>query len=216
MIRLENATHIIKTESRPKKAFVFEIPTPDRTYFLSADSEEERNDWIRLCTAAKQAEIEKYNPGKGKKTAGGAGGGGKSGGGGGSQKDDFGEDDSHRVGVEDFDLLTVIGKGSFGKVLQVRKKDTGKIYAMKVLNKATIIARDEVSRALPVCCVVLLALITLTQMEHTKSEKSILQKLQSPFLVCLHFTFQTSDKLYFIMDYMYGGGVCLRNSARVR
>ncbi len=151
VIRLENATHIIKTESRPKKAFVFEIPTPDRTYFLSADSEEERNDWIRLCSAAKQAEIEKYNPGKGKKAGGGGGaaGGGKSGsgGGGGGSKDDFGEDDSHRVGVEDFDLLTVIGKGSFGKVLQVRKKDTGKIYAMKVLNKATIIARDEVSHA---------------------------------------------------------------------
>jgi len=31
--------------------------------------------------------------------------------------------------------LHVIGKGSFGKVLQVKKKDTGKIYAMKVLNK---------------------------------------------------------------------------------
>lgn len=128
---------------------------------------QDRNDWIRLCTAAKQAEIEKYNPGKTKAAAGGDKGGG-----------DFGADDSARVGVEDFDLLTVIGKGSFGKVLQVRKRDTGKIYAMKVLNKATIIARDE--------------------MEHTKSEKSILQKLQSPFLVCLHFTFQTSDKLYFI------------------
>ncbi len=36
------------------------------------------------------------------------------------------------MGVEDFDLLTVIGKGSFGKVLQVRKRDTGQIYAMKV------------------------------------------------------------------------------------
>jgi serine/threonine protein kinase len=55
----------------------------------------------------------------------------------------------------------------------------------QVLNKATILERGE--------------------MEHTKSEKSILQKLQSPFLVCLHFTFQTSDKLYFIMDYVNGG-----------
>jgi RAC serine/threonine-protein kinase len=55
----------------------------------------------------------------------------------------------------------------------------------QVLNKATILERGE--------------------MEHTKSEKSILQKLQSPFLVCLHFTFQTSDKLYFIMDYINGG-----------
>jgi hypothetical protein len=42
------------------------------------------------------------------------------------------EEEPQRVGVEDFDLLTVIGKGSFGKVLQVRKRDTGAIYAMKV------------------------------------------------------------------------------------
>jgi serine/threonine protein kinase len=63
--------------------------------------------------------------------------GAKSGGGGGSKaasRDAEPEEASEqRVGVEDFDLLTVIGKGSFGKVLQVRKRDTGKIYAMKVL-----------------------------------------------------------------------------------
>jgi len=67
----------------------------------------------------------------------------------------------------------------------VRKKDTGKVYAMKVLNKRTIIERNEV--------------------EHTKSEKSILMKLSHPFLVGLHYSFQTADKLYFIMDYINGG-----------
>ncbi len=40
-----------------------------------------------------------------------------------------------KVGIQDFDLLQVIGKGSFGKVFQVRKKDTKKIYALKVLQK---------------------------------------------------------------------------------
>lgn len=90
-----------------------------------------------------------------------------------------------KVGIEDFELLTVIGKGSFGKVLQVRKKDTNKIYAMKVLNKKTIIERNEV--------------------EHTRSEKKILQKLCHPFLVNLNYSFQTPDKLYFIMDYVNGG-----------
>ena len=162
--------------ARPKKKNVFEIPTPDRTYYLCADTEADRDEWISLCVAAKKAEVEKYNPTKPKAAAGGGGGGG-----GGKAA----EEPQERVGVEDFDLLTVIGKGSFGKVLQVRKRDTGQIYAMKVLNKAQILERGE--------------------MEHTKSEKSILQKLQSPFLVCLHFTFQTSDKLYFIMDYVNGG-----------
>jgi serine/threonine protein kinase len=70
-------------------------------------------------------------------------------------------------------------------VLQVRQKSTGKIFAMKVLNKKTILERNE--------------------MDHTKSEKSILMKLTSPFLVKLYYSFQTADKLYFIMDYINGG-----------
>jgi len=87
--------------------------------------------------------------------------------------------------LEEFELLKVIGKGSFGKVILVRKKEGGRVFAMKVLNKRTIVERNEV--------------------EHTKSEKSILMKLEFPFLVKLHYSFQTTDKLYFIMDYINGG-----------
>jgi len=79
----------------------------------------------------------------------------------------------------------VIGKGSFGKVMQVRHKKTDKIYAMKVLRKEAIIARKQVA--------------------HTKAEKSILQKIQHPFIVRLHYAFQTKDKLYMILDYVNGG-----------
>jgi len=67
----------------------------------------------------------------------------------------------------------------------VRKKDSKQVYAMKVLNKKTIVARGEV--------------------EHTKSEKSILMKLRHPFLVGLHYSFQSPDKLYFVMEYINGG-----------
>jgi serine/threonine protein kinase len=59
------------------------------------------------------------------------------------------------------------------------------IYAMKVLNKKTIIERNELA--------------------HTQAEKNILQKLIHPFLVNLVYAFQTEDKLYFIMDYINGG-----------
>jgi len=89
------------------------------------------------------------------------------------------------VTKDDFELLTVIGKGSFGKVMQVRKKDDGKIYAMKVLRKDTIIARKQVN--------------------HTKSEKNILMKIQHAFIVNLNYAFQTKDKLYMILDYINGG-----------
>lgn len=90
-----------------------------------------------------------------------------------------------KITKDDFELLNVIGKGSFGKVMQVRKKNDGQIYAMKVLRKEAIIARKQVA--------------------HTKAEKSILQKIQHPFIVKLHFAFQTKDKLYMILDYVNGG-----------
>lgn len=90
-----------------------------------------------------------------------------------------------RVRLEDFELLKVLGRGSFGKVMQVRKKSDGKIYAMKILKKQAIIARNQV--------------------EHTRAERKILQSLQHPFLMTLRYAFQSADKLYFVLDYYRGG-----------
>ena len=57
VIRLENATHIKPdTAARPKKKNVFEIPTPDRTYYLCADTQEDRDEWVALCQAAKKVQ----------------------------------------------------------------------------------------------------------------------------------------------------------------
>jgi len=81
--------------------------------------------------------------------------------------------------------LKVIGRGGFGRVLLVRKIDTRKVYAMKVLKKAAIAARGEI--------------------EHTRTEQSVLSKLSHPFLARLHWSFQTEDSLYFIMDFINGG-----------
>eukprot|EP00158_Paraphelidium_tribonemae_P006437 Partr_v1_DN27817_c1_g1_i2_m22565 putative serine threonine protein kinase len=87
--------------------------------------------------------------------------------------------------IEDFDLLQVIGKGSFGKVMQVRKKDTGRIYAMKIIRKANIVERAEV--------------------EHTLAERNVLAKIQNPFIVNLKFSFQSPDKLYLVLAFVNGG-----------
>jgi len=67
----------------------------------------------------------------------------------------------------------------------VRKKDTGAIYAMKVLSKKHIVLNNEV--------------------EHTKAERNILEKLNHPFLMNLVYSFQTDDKLVFIMEFVNGG-----------
>ncbi|KAL6877091.1 serine/threonine protein kinase, AGC family [Trichoderma novae-zelandiae] len=94
----------------------------------------------------------------------------------------------NRVGkltIDDFDLLTLVGKGSFGKVMQVRKKDTGRIYAIKTIRKAKIITRSEVT--------------------HTLAERSVLAQINNPFIVPLKFSFQSPEKLYFVLAFVNGG-----------
>ncbi len=87
--------------------------------------------------------------------------------------------------MDDFELLKVIGKGSFGKVIQVRKKDTGRVYAMKTIKKAHIVERDEVS--------------------HTMAERNVLAKIIHPFIVPIKFSFQSKEKLYLVLAFVNGG-----------
>ncbi|TPX69348.1 hypothetical protein SpCBS45565_g02581 [Spizellomyces sp. 'palustris'] len=87
--------------------------------------------------------------------------------------------------IDDFELLKVIGKGSFGKVMQVRKRDTNRIYAMKIIRKSHIVERAEVA--------------------HTLAERTVLAKLAHPFIVPLKFSFQTPDKLYLVLAFVNGG-----------
>ncbi|CAC5402587.1 RPS6KB [Mytilus coruscus] len=95
----------------------------------------------------------------------------------------------NKTGPQDFELLKVLGKGGYGKVFQVRKisgSDNGKIFAMKVLKKASI-ARNAKDQA------------------HTKAERNILECVKHPFIVDLMYAFQTGGKLYLILEYLPGG-----------
>uniref|UniRef100_A0A8D3D1F6 non-specific serine/threonine protein kinase n=1 Tax=Scophthalmus maximus TaxID=52904 RepID=A0A8D3D1F6_SCOMX len=97
---------------------------------------------------------------------------------------------SERVGMENFELLKVLGTGAYGKVFLVRKNsghDAGQLYAMKVLKKAAIVQKAKTT-------------------EHTRTERQVLEHIrQSPFLVTLHYAFQTQSKLHLILDYVSGG-----------
>eukprot|EP00030_Apusomonadida_sp_AF-17_P000643 a175486_287.p1 GENE.a175486_287~~a175486_287.p1 ORF type:complete len:475 (-),score=239.81 a175486_287:1-1392(-) len=106
------------------------------------------------------------------------------------------ERSSDKLTVESFDLLKVLGKGSFGKVMLVSKKDTGCLYAMKVLSKDAIIQRDEV--------------------EHTRAEQRVLGRINHPFIVGLKFSFQSDAKLYLILDYINGGELFFHLQQEVR
>ncbi|XP_011876949.1 PREDICTED: ribosomal protein S6 kinase alpha-5 isoform X2 [Vollenhovia emeryi] len=97
---------------------------------------------------------------------------------------------SQKVDMTHFDLLKVLGTGAYGKVFLVRKRtgaDAGRLYAMKVLKKASIVQKKKTT-------------------EHTKSERQILEAIRdSPFLITLYYAFQTDDKLCLILEYVAGG-----------
>ncbi|XP_039738223.1 ribosomal protein S6 kinase alpha-2 [Pteropus medius] len=96
-----------------------------------------------------------------------------------------------------FELLKVLGQGSYGKVFLVRKvkgSDARQLYAMKVLKKATLKVRDRV---------------------RSKMERDILAEVNHPFIVKLHYAFQTEGKLYLILDFLRGGDLFTRLSKEV-
>ncbi|XP_020249658.1 serine/threonine-protein kinase 38-like [Asparagus officinalis] len=91
----------------------------------------------------------------------------------------------NKMGVDDFELLTMIGKGAFGEVRVCREKATGNIYAMKKLNKTEMLRRGQV--------------------EHVKAERDVLAQVNSNYIVKLYSSFQDKDFLYLIMEYLPGG-----------
>jgi len=173
---------IVKQHSDPKRKHCFEIGTESRVYLLIAENDKDMTEWINALKA-EQDKIEGKGAGSTKTEAAPAAASTAAPTAAAEAPKE--EKKKEKVNFESFEPLTVIGKGSFGKVLQVKKKDNGKIYAMKILNKKNIMERNEV--------------------DHAKTEKSVLQKLVHPFLVNLHYSFQSPDKLYFVMDYVNGG-----------
>ncbi|EOY14449.1 hypothetical protein QUC31_000043 [Theobroma cacao] len=92
-----------------------------------------------------------------------------------------------KVGIDDFEQLTVIGKGAFGEVRLCRAKNTGEIFAMKKLKKSEMLSRGQV--------------------EHVRSERNLLAEVDSRCIVKLFYSFQDSDFLYLIMEYLPGGDI---------
>ena len=92
---------------------------------------------------------------------------------------------NNKLTINDFSIIKVIGKGSYGKVLLVKKNDEDKVYAMKVLKKKAMIKRNQV--------------------EHIKAERKIMELVDHPFIVKLQYAFQNPSKLYLVMDYCPGG-----------
>ncbi|XP_076843095.1 serine/threonine-protein kinase 32B isoform X2 [Brachyhypopomus gauderio] len=93
--------------------------------------------------------------------------------------------DAEEVTFDHFQILRAIGKGSFGKVCIVQKKDTKQMYAMKYMNKLKCVERNEVRNVF--------------------KELHILQKLEHPFLVNFWYSFQDEEDMFMVVDLLLGG-----------
>mmetsp|Transcript_50661 Transcript_50661/g.94361 ORF Transcript_50661/g.94361 Transcript_50661/m.94361 type:complete len:236 (-) Transcript_50661:1656-2363(-) len=110
---------------------------------------------------------------------------------------------------EDFELLCVVGQGTYGKVFQAMKKDTREIVAMKVMQKERILLRNKEiyvqamtagSESSPWT-----ASGRPSALRHTFAERNILSKIHHPYIVSLRSAFTTSTKLYLVLDFVNGG-----------
>ncbi|XP_072456396.1 citron Rho-interacting kinase [Notamacropus eugenii] len=88
-------------------------------------------------------------------------------------------------GPKDFEVKSLVGCGHFAEVQVVREKVTGDIYAMKVMKKRPLLAREEVL--------------------FFEEERSILSRSASPWIPQLHYAFQDKENLYLVMEYLPGG-----------
>lgn len=91
------------------------------------------------------------------------------------------EDNSKSVSFASFEIVQEVGAGSFGTVFKVIKKDNGKRYAMKVLSKLDLKRNG--------------------QLKYVIAECKILKKLSSPFIITLHWAFQTPNNIYMVFEF---------------
>ncbi|KAI0489647.1 serine/threonine-protein kinase psk1 [Xylaria cf. heliscus] len=94
---------------------------------------------------------------------------------------------SRKMQAEDFEPLRCLGKGTYGTVLLVKQRNTGRLYAQKQFKKASVVVEKEL-------------------VEQTKTERQILESVsRHPFVVNLYYAFQDHEKLYLILEYGQGG-----------
>ncbi|KAH8732296.1 kinase-like domain-containing protein [Phaeosphaeriaceae sp. PMI808] len=94
---------------------------------------------------------------------------------------------TRKMTAEDFEPLMCLGKGSYGTVLLVRQRGTGRLFAQKQFKKASITVHKKL-------------------IEQTKTERNILESVnRHPFIVNLYYAFQDHEKLYLILEYAQGG-----------
>jgi RAC serine/threonine-protein kinase len=138
----------------------------ERSFHL--ESEEERDEWVRAYEQIKKKLQEEST--KRQLT---------------TDTEKLSVSDGKTVTIDDFEMLKVLGKGTFGKVMLGKEAATGELFAIKILKKEVILEKEEVG--------------------HTLTENTVLQSTNHPFLTGLRYSFQTPELLCFVLEYVNGG-----------
>ncbi|KAH0793265.1 AGC family protein kinase [Histomonas meleagridis] len=154
-------------ESKKQPAFKIVVPG-SRTFLLLAPNKAECQAWVDVCEKARiaaQPKAETQNKSQSSAPS--------------TPKV------QERVSLDDFDLIRVLGRGTYGKVQLVRFKRDHELYAMKTMSKRLLEETEQI--------------------EQTITERNVLLKTKHPFLVSAHYTFQTPQKIFMVLDYVPGG-----------
>ena len=90
------------------------------------------------------------------------------------------------VSLADFEIIKLVGEGASCSVMQVRKRDTGKLYAIKMMSKDRILTNHK-------------------RMERALMERQVLVKTKHPFIIQMYWAFQTKSHLFFVLEFCAGG-----------
>jgi len=148
----------VKTAPECKKQPAMKIITPSRTYLIVTENIDQAKEWVKMIGDVIRVLTNGDTPK---------------------------EEIKCKFSVQDFEYVSVLGRGTYGKVQLVKQKSNGKYYAMKTMSKKLLEETEQV--------------------DQTLNERNILMQTAHPFLVSAHYTFQTDTKLFMVMDYVPGG-----------
>jgi len=97
----------------------------------------------------------------------------------------YAKESRKKYSMTDFEPIKTIGRGAFGEVRVVRKKDDKQVYALKMMQKKEMVAKNQVT--------------------HIRAERNLLAAADNVWLVKLHYSFQDDTFLYLVMEYCAGG-----------
>lgn len=152
-----DATCQVQVVTDPKKSNCFKINIPHKPLLLAASSADECKKWISTINSVVNSGSSSSPKGLNQKKA----------------------------SLEDFSIISVLGRGTYGKVQLVRNKSSGHLYALKSMSKQKLAEAGQVDQVL--------------------IEKAVLIEINHPFLVSAHFTFQNETKIFMVLDYVPGG-----------